>query len=79
MLVRLTQYRPFKRCIVRMLQKVRPAKLIVTAHQLKRNQMGVEKRVQIAPQQDTIADNLRFGTRVILDMRGFKRLVDVAT
>ena len=41
--------------------------------------MSIEQRVQIAAQQDAIADNLRLGTRVILDMRGFERFVDVAT
>ena len=58
MFVRLVQHRTCKRRIVRILQKVRPAKLIVTAHQLKRNQMGIKERVQIAPQQNTVAGNL---------------------
>ena len=41
--------------------------------------MGVEQRVQVAAQQNTVADNLRLGTRIVLDMRGFKRFVDIAT
>lgn len=76
-LVRLTQHRPGKRRIVCMLQKVRPAKLIIAAHQLKRNQVSIKQRVQIAAQQDSVADNLRLGARIILDMRGFERLVNV--
>ena len=79
MLVRLAQHRACKRRIFRMSQKVRPAKLIVAAYQLKRNQMSVEQRVQVAAQQDTVADNLRLGTRVVLDMRSFERFVDIAT
>lgn len=79
MFVRLAQYRPCKRRIVRMLQKVRPAKLIVATHQLKRNQMSIEQRVQVTTQQNTVADNLRLGTRVVLDMRSFERFVDIAT
>lgn len=50
MFVRLAQYRPCKRGIIRMLQKVRPAKLIIAAYQLKRNQMGIEQRMQVAAQ-----------------------------
>ena len=60
-----------------MLQKVRPAKLIVAAYQLKRNQMGVEQRMQIAAQQNTVTDNLRLGARVILDVRSLQRLVNI--
>lgn len=41
-----------------MLQKIRPAKLIIATHELERNQMSVEERVQITAQQDTVADNL---------------------
>lgn len=79
MLVRLTQHRTRKRRIIRLLQKVRPAKLIVAAHQLKRNQMGIKQRVQVAAQQNTVAGSLRLGTRVVLDMRSFERFVDIAT
>ena len=79
MLARLAQHRARKRRIIRMLQKVRPAKLIVAAYQLKRNQMSVEQRMQIAAQQNTVADNLRLGTRIVLDMCSFERFVDIAT
>lgn len=48
--VRLAQHRTRKRRIIRMLQKVRPAKLIVAAHQLERNQMSIEQRVQVTTQ-----------------------------
>lgn len=41
-----------------MLQKIRPTQLIVATHELKRNQMSVEERVQIAAQQNSVADNL---------------------
>lgn len=77
MLARLAQHRARKRRIIRMLQKVRPAKLIVAAYQLKRNQMGVEQRMQIAAQQNTVTDNLRLGARVILDVRSLQRLVNI--
>lgn len=77
--IRLAQYRPCKCCIVRILQKVRPAKLIIAAHQFERNQMSIEQRVQVAAQQNTVADNLRLGARVVLDMRSFERFVDIAT
>ena len=79
MFVRFAQYRARKRRIIRMLQKVRPAKLIVATYQLKRNQMSIEQRVQVAAQQDTAADNLRLGARVVLNMCSFERFVDVAT
>lgn len=79
MFVWLAQYRPCKRGIIRMLQKVRPAKLIIATHRLKRNQMSIEQRVQVTTQQNTVADNLRLGTRVVLDMRSFERFVDIAT
>ena len=38
--------------------------------------MGIEQRVQIAAQQNAVADNLRLGARVILDMCGFERFVN---
>lgn len=78
MFVRLTQHRPCKRRIVRMPQKIRPAKLIVATHQLKRNQMSIEQRVQVTAQQNTVADNLRLGTRVVLDMRGLESFIHIA-
>ena len=40
--------------------------------------MGVKQRVQVTAQQNTVADNLRLGTRVVLDMRSFERFVDIA-
>ena len=79
MFVRLAQHRARKRGIIRMLQKVRTAKLIIAAYQLKRNQMGIEQRMQVAAQQNTVAGSLRLGTRVVLDMRSFERFVDIAT
>ena len=78
MFVRLTQHRTRKRRIIRLLQKVRPAKLIAAAHQLKRNQMSIEQRVQVTAQQNTVADNLRLGTRVVLDMRGLESFIHIA-
>lgn len=41
--------------------------------------MGIEQRMQIAAQQNTVAGSLRLGTRVVLDMRSFERFVDAAT
>lgn len=79
MFVRLAQHRARKRGIIRMLQKVRTAKLIIAAYQLKRNQMGIEQRMQVAAQQNTVAGSLRLGTRAVLDMRSFERFVDIAT
>ena len=43
MLVRLAQNRPSICGIVRMLQKIRSTKLVITAHQLERNQMSIEQ------------------------------------
>lgn len=53
--------------------------MIIAAYQLKRNQMGIEQRMQVAAQQNTVAGSLRLGTRVVLDMRSFERFVDIAT